>query len=84
MKLRRISIRTPGKINKFIYKKARPKSHKCSICKKVLLGTLRERPAKLRNIGKSKKVPSRPYRGVLCSRCMRDKIKATVRGKENV
>lgn len=53
------------------YKKRKPKKSHCAICGAELHGTLRERPYKMVNVAKTKKRPSRPFGGVLCSSCMR-------------
>ena len=64
------------------YKKRKPKKAHCSKCGDVLKGVPRERPYKMQNMPKTKKRPERPFGGVLCSRCMREKIKLSVRGNK--
>ena len=61
------------------YKKRKPKIAHCSNCEAALKGVPRERPYKMQNMPKTFKRPERPYGGVLCSRCMRDKIKQSIR-----
>ena len=63
------------------YKKKKPSKPKCSNCGRVLKGVLRESPTKMKNIAKTKKRPSRPFGGVLCSACSREKIKELNRDK---
>jgi len=77
--LRRKKVRTPG--NRLItqYKKRRPKVAKCAICKKPLHGVPRLNPTDMRKLAKTKRRPERPYGGNLCSSCMRDLLRKTVR-----
>ena len=72
--LRRVFVRTPGGRTVLHYRKRKPKNAKCSSCGIVLKGVPRERPFKMKKMAKSKKRPSRPYAGVLCSKCMRSAI----------
>jgi large subunit ribosomal protein L34e len=53
---------------------------RCANCKKPLMGVPRLRPGKLSKLSKTKKRPTRPYGGYLCSSCMRLEIKRKVRG----
>ncbi|MBW2979974.1 50S ribosomal protein L34e [Candidatus Woesearchaeota archaeon] len=69
--LRRVFRKTPGGKVVVHYEKKKPKLARCGSCGAVLKGVVRERPFKLKNMPKTKKRPSRPYAGVLCSRCMR-------------
>tara|TARA_Y100000310_G_C20302935_1_gene632679 strand:- start:197 stop:469 length:273 start_codon:yes stop_codon:yes gene_type:complete len=73
--LRRVHVKTPGGVNKIHYKKRKPSIAHCKVCKKDLKGVPRERPYKMQSLSKTKKRPERPYGGVLCSACMRKKIK---------
>ncbi len=77
--LRRVFRRTPGGKTVIHYEPRKPKKAHCASCGAVLKGVLRERPYKMQNIPKTKKRPSRPYGGMLCSRCMREKILMSVR-----
>lgn len=77
--LRRVFKRTPGGRTVVHYKPRKPGKAHCAKCGAVLKGVLRERPHKMRTMPKTKKRPSRPYGGVLCSRCMRQEIKRGVR-----
>lgn len=72
---RRIFKKITG--NKVIvrYEKRKPSKAKCGNCGARLKGVPRERPYKMRNMAKTKKRPSRPFGGVLCSKCAREKIK---------
>ena len=53
------------------YKKRKPGVAKCGSCGAVLKGVARARPYKMQNMSKTKKRPTRPYAGVLCSKCLR-------------
>jgi len=77
--LRRVYVRTPGGRTVIHYRKRKPKLARCGACGKSLSGVLRERPYKMRNMAKTKKRPSRPYGGVLCSKCMRLTLKQRAR-----
>ena len=77
--LRRVKRKLPGNRVTVHYKLRKPKAHKCGACGRVLPGTVRERPAELRSVPKTRKRPERPYGGVLCSRCTRAKIKEMAR-----
>lgn len=73
-KLRRVFVTTPGGDNKIHYKKRKPKPAKCGGCGAILKGIPRKMPQKMKNMAKTKKRPERPYGGVLCTKCMRQKI----------
>ena len=77
--LRRKYVRTPGGRIVLHYFKKRPNPAKCAICKKELHGVPRLRPAKLRQLPKSSKRPTRPYGGTICSTCLQKLIKNAVR-----
>ncbi len=76
---RRIKITTPGGVNKTVYKARKPKKPSCGSCGAKMPGVVRELPAKVRNIPKTSRRPERPYGGVLCSKCSREKIKLAAR-----
>lgn len=78
-RFRRIFVKTPGGKTVLHYEKRKPSKPICGICGEVLRGVAVERKSKLRNMPKSKKRPSRPYAGNLCSKCMREKLKARAR-----
>ncbi len=78
--LRRIHVKTPGGRTTVHYKYRKPKAAKCS-CGAVLKGIVRERPYKMKKIAKTKKRPTRPYGGVLCSRCLRKMLVEKARNK---
>ena len=77
--LKRISKRTPGG-RVVVHRVPRnPKLAHCASCGDELKGVPRGRPVKMQNMPKTKKRPQRPFGGVLCTRCMRDKIKNSTR-----
>ena len=77
--LRRTYKKTPGGRTVLHYEKRKPSNAQCGRCGGILKGVPRERPYKMMKMGKTKKRPERPYGGVLCSRCMREKIKEAIR-----
>ena len=81
---RLVSRKTPGGRTVIQYKKRKPKNAKCGMCGAVLPGTPRERPHKMKNMAKTKKTPSRPYGGNLCSKCSRKKIIAEAKNDRKV
>jgi len=79
---RRVFVRTPsGKVT-LHHIKRKPGKAVCAVCDKVLSGITRIRAYRLKKIGKSQKIPSRPFGGNLCSSCARKKIIETVRSKK--
>ncbi len=76
---RRVKVKTPGGKTVTHYRLRKPKIAHCSNCGAELKGVPRERPYKMQNMPKTKKRPERPYGGVLCSKCMREKIKERAR-----
>ena len=66
------------------HRKKKPSKAKCGSCGAVLSGVPRTRPFKLKKTPKTNKRPERPYGGVLCSKCMRKKIKTEARSEKNV
>ena len=75
---RKVKVVAPGNTVKEQFKKKKPSKAKCGKCGGVLSGVPRERPYKMQNMPKTMKRPERPYGGVLCSRCMRAKLKEKV------
>ena len=77
--LRRVYIRTPGGENKIHYRTRNMPRLRCSLCDQQLHGIPRVIPSKFKNLPKTKKRPERPYGGILCSSCMRKKIKDSIK-----
>lgn len=71
---RRVFVRTPKGRTLMHYRFRKPSKARCAVCKQVLLGVVNGRPSELRKVSKSEKRPERPYGGVLCSKCMRERI----------
>lgn len=76
---RRVFVKTPGGRTVLQYRRRKPSKAHCANCGNVLSGVPRELPFKMRQMGKTKKRPERPYGGMLCSRCMRLKIKESIK-----
>lgn len=72
--MRKVFVRTTSK-TKVHYRKRKTEKKKCAGCGKELQGIPKLIQSKFKNLPKTKKRPSRPYGGVLCSSCMRKKIK---------
>ena len=71
---RRIFVKTPGNKVVIHYKRRKPGFAECSNCRAKLKGVPRARVFELRAIPKTAKRPERPFGGVLCSSCSRQKI----------
>jgi large subunit ribosomal protein L34e len=71
---RRIHVTTPGGRHVTHYEKRKPKASHCAKCSAILKGVPRESTVKMQNMPKTKKRPERPFGGVLCSRCTRQRI----------
>ena len=78
-RFRKIFVKTPGGRTTVHYREQKPSKAVCGNCKKLLAGMPRERPGKLVAFSKSARRPQRPYGGVLCSACMRQKFRMTAR-----
>ncbi len=70
-----MKVKTPGGVVKTHYRERKPRHARCARCGAVLKGVPREVPSKLSKMSRSRKKPSRPFAGTLCSRCMREEIK---------
>tara|TARA_B100000315_G_scaffold252240_1_gene288633 strand:+ start:296 stop:565 length:270 start_codon:yes stop_codon:yes gene_type:complete len=79
--LRRLQVKVPGGATKRHYKERKPGNAKCGSCGSVLKGIPRERPLKMHKLPKTKKIPTRPYGGNLCSKCTRTLIVEKVRAQ---
>ena len=76
---RRLKTRLPGGDTVTHYEKRKPQVQKCSNCKKELVGIPREMPYKVKSLGITKKRPTRPFGGNLCSVCLRALVKKEAR-----
>lgn len=79
-RFRKIFVKTPGGRTVIHYRERKPQKAHCATCGKALAGVPRERPANLAKLPKTARRPQRPYGGVLCSACMRQRIKEQTRG----
>ena len=77
-RFRKIFVRTPSKTTVH-YRERKPSKAVCAQCKKPLAGVPRELPSKMANLPKTAKRPERPFGGVLCSPCMRKRLKLQAR-----
>lgn len=75
--LRRVFVKTP-KHTRLVYAKKKPAKAHCADCGKVLPGVASARPYLMNKLSKTQKRPDRPYAGMLCSECMRKRIKKTI------
>jgi large subunit ribosomal protein L34e len=78
--LRRVFVRT-AKHTKLVHAKRKPSKAHCANCGAVLHGVASQRPYKMSKLSKTEKRPDRPYAGMLCSRCMRVRIKASIKSE---
>ncbi|PKP53583.1 MAG: 50S ribosomal protein L34e [Candidatus Altiarchaeales archaeon HGW-Altiarchaeales-3] len=72
---RRRSVRTPGGSVVIHYNKKKPNKHCCGRCKSELHGTPNDIPSRVRKMRKTERVPTRPYAGTLCGKCMHELMK---------
>jgi len=77
--VRRIVRKTPGARLVFHYLHKGPAKARCAKCSSPLHGTPSKRAFMMEGMAKTKKRPSRPFGGVLCSSCMRDLQKEKAR-----
>jgi large subunit ribosomal protein L34e len=71
---RREIVRTPGGKLVYLYKKKPGNVPKCGDCKRRLCGITPARPRELSRLSKTKKKVFRAYGGVLCHKCLRQRI----------
>ena len=69
---KQVRVASRGTITRYVRRKVG--KAQCAECGDVLKGMTQRFPGKMQNTPKSKKRPSRPFGGVLCSSCMRKKI----------
>tara|TARA_Y100000310_G_scaffold138289_2_gene137238 strand:+ start:38751 stop:39026 length:276 start_codon:yes stop_codon:yes gene_type:complete len=77
--LRKVKKKLPGGRLTTHFEKKKSSRAKCGSCGVLLAGMTAARVGRAAFATKSKKRPERPYGGVLCSKCMRQKIVAKVR-----
>ena len=76
---RKVFVKVPGGKTKIHHKRRKPAKAKCANCGILLKGVPRELPYKMKGLPKTKKRPQRPYGGVLCSKCTKQKLKEIIR-----
>jgi len=70
-RMKKVQKKTPGGRLKTVYRRKMHSKHKCAICGGELAGVPRGRPALIKRLTKSKRRPTRPFGGQLCSKCTR-------------
>ena len=78
-KFRRVKTRIPSGKSIIHYKRRKPAKHRCGMCGNVLQAVPNQIPSKIKKLSKSQRRPQRPFGGVLCSKCMREVSKESVR-----
>jgi large subunit ribosomal protein L34e len=76
---RRVFRKTPGGRTVLHHVLRKPGKVVCGKCGAILKGIAHARPAKFRNMPKTRRTVSRPYGGNLCSKCMRQLIKNNIK-----
>ncbi|HDP73855.1 MAG TPA: 50S ribosomal protein L34e [Candidatus Woesearchaeota archaeon] len=75
--LRKVFVKVPGNEVKVHFRERKEKKRACAECGKILPGMFRNSPGNSKP-AKTKRKPSRPFGGILCSSCMRKKVQANV------
>ncbi|MBI4149699.1 50S ribosomal protein L34e [Candidatus Woesearchaeota archaeon] len=75
---RRVFKKLPGGRVTLHYERRKPQHAQCGSCGSVLSGVPRVLPYQMQKLAKTARRPERPFGGVLCSRCMRERIKGTI------
>lgn len=73
---------TPGGRNVLRHTLRKPKKAHCAETGEVLHGVARGRPAQVKKLAKSERVPSRPFAGQLSSTAMRRRLITRARAQE--
>ena len=76
---KRVKVRTPGGRMVLHYKKEKAGKTPCGRCGKPLNGVPNLNPSEMKGVSPSDRVPSRPYAGVLCNRCLSNLVRYTTR-----
>jgi large subunit ribosomal protein L34e len=77
--LARKKVKTPAARIVTHYSQRKPKQAHCGDCGGKLKGVPRATPEQMKKLSKTERRPERPFGGVLCSSCTRNKIKQAVR-----
>ncbi|MEM2918398.1 MAG: 50S ribosomal protein L34e [Candidatus Altiarchaeota archaeon] len=75
----KVKVKTPSGKLVIREKKKKPKRAHCGRCGKQLGGVESKSVAEMRKLAKSKKIPTRPYAGVLCNNCLESLLRYKVR-----
>ena len=70
-RMKSVKKRIPSGKVKTVYRRGVYSKHKCAICSAELAGTPRGKPIKIQRLTRSKRRPTRPFGGQLCSKCTR-------------
>jgi len=76
--LRRLHVRTPKRTVLAYAKRKHSRPH-CANCGQILPGVATGRKNELMKLSKTERRPERPFAGMLCSKCMRVRIKAAIK-----
>lgn len=76
---KKVQRRTPGGRTVTHYKQKKTGKRQCGRCNKLLAGVPNTAPSKVRELSKSRRVPTRPYAGVLCAKCVEDLVRYITR-----
>ncbi len=77
--LKRRKTRTPGNRLVIHYRGKKHGKAICAICKRPLHGVPNLKSSSMRKLPKTKRRPERPFGGSLCSSCMREFFRKSVR-----
>jgi large subunit ribosomal protein L34e len=77
----RVHKKMPGGSTTLTFRRRKPSTHSCAVCKKALKGIPRMNIAQARNTPKSMKTVERKYGGYMCATCLKAKLKSEVRSK---
>ena len=81
-RFRKVFVKTPGGKTVVHRRERKPRKARCAIYGTPLEGVANERPAKMRNMPKTKKRPTRPFGGILSSRALRYVLRRRAREEE--
>jgi len=77
--VKRKYVKLPGGRTTIHYKRKKPGYAKCMLCGGKLGGVPRGTPAEIRKLAHSERRPERIYGGVLCPKCLKQKLKEAIR-----
>ncbi len=77
--LRQVKKKLSGKKVRIHYRPRKPSPATCSGCGHVLAGVPRATASVMQKIPRSQRSPNRPYAGVLCMNCLKEKLLNEVR-----